>query len=84
VFNSWNTPWLEWVDTARFDEHLRATERLDVALVASAHGPVLRDDAIADGYRRTRALAGRPAAEHPGQDVLAMIQALLAPAERVP
>ena len=80
TLNTWNTPWLEWTDTARFDEHLRETEGLDVELVASAHGPVLRGEAIADGYRRTRELVGRPPSAHPGQDTLAMILSILLPA----
>ena len=80
ALNTWNTPWLEWVDHARFDAHLPATEALDVALVASAHGPVLRGDAIAGGYRRTRARAGSPPVPHPGQEVLAMVLSMLAPA----
>ena len=80
TLNTWNTPWLEWTDTARFDEHLRETEGLDVELVASAHGPVLRGEAIADGYRRTCELVGRPPSAHPGQDTLAMILSILLPA----
>jgi flavorubredoxin len=28
--NQWNTPWLEWVDAARFDAHLQDTESLPV------------------------------------------------------
>jgi flavorubredoxin len=79
VLNTWNTPWLEWTDAARFEAHLRETEQLDVALVASAHGPVLRGDAIADGYRRTRALVGQPPAAHPGQETLDMIMSFLLP-----
>jgi hypothetical protein len=80
VLNTWNTPWLEWTDATRFEAHLRSTEELDAALVASAHGPVLRGDAIADGYRRTRELVGRPPAAHPGQETLEMILGFLLPA----
>jgi flavorubredoxin len=80
VLNTWNTPWLEWIDAARFDAHLRDTEELDVAAVASAHGPVLRGDAIADGYRRTRELVGRAPAGHPGQETLEAILSFLLPA----
>jgi hypothetical protein len=39
-------------------------------VVASAHGPVLTGDRIADGLDRCRALAGAPITPPPGQPVL--------------
>lgn len=70
LMNSWNTPWLELVDAARFDAHLRRTAELPIAVVASAHGPVLRGDRIRDAFERTSALVGRPALPTPGQAML--------------
>jgi flavorubredoxin len=78
LLNLLNTPWLEWVDQARFDAHVQTTESLPLYVVASAHGPVHRGDRIADAFRRTRALAGRAPAEQPGQDVLELLCAMLA------
>jgi flavorubredoxin len=70
ALNSWNTPWLEWVDPAHFAAHLAASRSLPIELVASAHGPVLRGTQIDDAYRRTLALAGRPPVAQPGPELL--------------
>jgi flavorubredoxin len=70
ALNSWNTPWLEWVDRGLYAQHLATTASLDLAVVASAHGPVLRDDRIADAFARTLALAAAPPLPQPGQAAL--------------
>ena len=75
ALNTWNTPWLEWVDTSRFGEHLGRTASLPLTAVASAHGPVLRGPRIPEAFQRTAALAARPALPTPGQ---AMLDELLA------
>jgi flavorubredoxin len=81
TLNSWNTPWLEWVDPTRFADHVARTAGLPLAAVASAHGPVLRGDGIADAFRRTIELAGQPPVPMPGPELLdAMVSAALAPA----
>ncbi len=60
LLNSWNTPWLEWVDVERYAAHVRSTSALPLDVVASAHGPVHRGGQIEDAFRRTLALAGQP------------------------
>ncbi len=80
LLNLLNTPWMEWVDPARFDAHVRTTEALPMTVVASAHGPLHRGARIPDAFARTRALAGRAPAEQPGQDVLDLLCAMLATA----
>jgi flavorubredoxin len=80
MLNLLNTPWLEWVDAARYDEHVRATESLPVTVVASAHGPLHRGARIADAFRRTRELVGQAPAPQPGQETLELVLAMLAPA----
>lgn len=75
ALNTWNTPWLEWVEAGRFGEHLRRTASLPLTAVASSHGPVLRGQRIADAFERAAALAGRPVVPTPGQ---AMLDELLA------
>jgi len=77
LHNQWNTPWLQWVDPAKFDAHLQGAEALPVTAWTSAHGPVFRGDQIADAFARTRALAGAPMPELPGPDVLELIKAVL-------
>ena len=82
VLNSWNTPWLEWVDTARFAAHVERASRLPITASASAHGPILRGDRIADTVARTLALAAQPAIPTPGQETLdALVAAAFAPSD---
>ena len=81
TLNSWNTPWLEWVDPVRFADHVATSAALAPAAIASAHGPVLRGDGIAAAYRRTTDLAGQPPVPMPGPELLdIMVSAALAPA----
>jgi flavorubredoxin len=79
VLNSWNTPWLEWVDVERFAAHVQTTAGLPLDAVASAHGPVLRGEQIADSFARTLDLATQPAVPKPGSELLdAMVSGALA------
>jgi flavorubredoxin len=81
ALNSWNTPWLEWVDPARFAAHVAETAQLPCTAIASAHGPVLRGQGIVDAFRRTIDLATQPPVPMPGPELLdAMVSAALAPA----
>ena len=81
ALNSWNTPWLEWVDVDRYAAHVRATADLPLEVVASAHGPVHRGQQITDAFRRTLELAAQPAVPMPGQEALdVLVGALLTPA----
>jgi flavorubredoxin len=78
VVNSWNTPWLEWVDPQRFAAHVDATASLPIEAIASAHGPVLRGDRIQDAFARTRDLVGQPPVPMPGPELLdAMVSGAL-------
>jgi hypothetical protein len=77
ALNSWNTPWLEWLDAERFAAHVRSTASLPLDVVASAHGPVLRGEQIADAFRRTLDRVGQPVPPTPGQDVLELLVATL-------
>jgi len=80
VLNTWNTPWLEWVDRDRFAVHVARSRALDPDVVVSAHGPILRGDRIDDAYRRTLAFAGQPVAPMPGQETLDEMLAMFASA----
>src|SRR4051812_1999241 len=75
--NGWNTPWLSMVDPTRFAEHVHQTSSLDIDVIASSHGPLLRGDRIADGFRRLLALAGQPVPPMPGQELLDVVRELL-------
>jgi flavorubredoxin len=75
MMNQWNTPWLEWIDPARFAGHLEQTALLPLDAVASAHGPVLRGDRIGQGFAATQALAGQPVMATPGQPMLEQLLA---------
>jgi flavorubredoxin len=81
MLNTWNTPWLEWLDTERFAAHVQTTAGLPTDIVVSAHGPVLRGAQIEDAFARTQALAAQPPAPQPGQSMLdELLSSLLAPA----
>jgi hypothetical protein len=80
VFNQWNTPWLAWLDRGRFEQHLATSASLDAAVVASAHGPVLRGERIARAFADTAALAAEPVPPTPDQTVLDMLLAAALPA----
>ncbi len=79
MFNSWNTPWLEWVDPRRFAAHVDASASLPVETVAGAHGPIHRGPQIAEAYRRTMELAAQPSLPLPGQELLDQILATALP-----
>lgn len=82
ALNAWNTPWLEWLDPARFAEHVRRSAELPVTAVASAHGPVLRGERIAAAFERTAGLAAQPVPPTPGQAMLDEVLAVFAAAEQ--
>jgi flavorubredoxin len=83
MFNSLISPWHQWIDPVKYNAHIDELEALDLATVASAHGPVLRGDEIHDGFERVRALAGQPTVPCPGQSVLdQMIAAASIPPQR--
>jgi flavorubredoxin len=70
ALNSWNTPWLEWVDRERYARHVATTADLPLDVVVSAHGPALRGPRIADAFRHTLVLAATPPVPQPGQAML--------------
>ena len=39
VHNSWNTPWMEWVDPTLFARHLATTATLDIDVIARRARP---------------------------------------------
>jgi flavorubredoxin len=81
ALNTWNTPWLEWTDRNRFAAHVQETAALDLAVVAGAHGPVLRGATISDAFRRMLDLVGQPPVPAPGPPLLEQLVAtLVAPA----
>lgn len=70
LFNSLVSPWHQWLDPAAYGRHVESVAGLSPDVVASAHGPILRGDAIADAFARVRALAGQPRVEPPRQAAL--------------
>lgn len=70
LFNSLVSPWHEWLDTSIYARHVAAVEAIAPTTIASAHGPVLRKDAIADAFSRVRAMAAQPNVPAPGQETL--------------
>jgi flavorubredoxin len=75
--NSWNTPWLEWVDVQRYTAHVQSCRDLPLDLVASCHGAVHRGQQIDDAFGRAIALAAQPVPPEPGQDMLELVLAAM-------
>jgi len=70
TFNSLISPWHQWLNPTTFCRHVDDVEALGLVAIASAHGPVLRGDAIQDAFQRVRAMAGAPIVSPPGQHLL--------------
>ena len=85
LINSLVSPWHQWLDQARYGAHVRSLRGLRPSVVGSAHGPVLRDQAIEDAFDRVLAMAGAPLVPRPGQETLdAMLAPTLVPAQPGP
>jgi len=70
LLNSLVSPWHEWLDPVRYGRHVDSVAALRPDTVASAHGPLLRGDAIDDAFDRVRAMAAAPRVAPPGQSAL--------------
>jgi flavorubredoxin len=70
LLNSLISPWHQFLDKDKYGRHVDSIERLEPVATASAHGPVLRGDAITDAMSRVRAMAGEPIMPPPGQEML--------------
>jgi flavorubredoxin len=70
LFNSMVSPWHQWLSPDTYGRHVDEVRAIAPTAVASAHGPVLRGDAITDAFDRVHALAGRPIVQPPGQATL--------------
>lgn len=83
MLNGWNTPWIEWVDPVRYENHLRQSWSLHPDVIASAHGSVLRGRReIDEAFGRTLAMAAQPVPPTPGDaDREAIIAKALTPTD---
>jgi flavorubredoxin len=70
ALNSAVSPWHAWLDRAAYGRHIDTVEAFGATTVASAHGPVLRGEALDDAFDRLRGLAGAPIIPMPGQELL--------------
>jgi flavorubredoxin len=70
LLNSLISPWHQWLDPQRYGSHVDAVASLQPDAVATAHGPLLTGDAIADAFMRVRAMAAAPRVMPPGQSAL--------------
>ncbi len=70
MVNSLVSPWHEWLDPVKYNQHVDTIEALRPTVIGSAHGPVLTGLAIHDAFDRVRELAGQPIVPRPGQELL--------------
>jgi flavorubredoxin len=64
------SPWLQWVDSARYSAHVDRIERLGVEAIAACHGPGFRGSLVSEALRRVRELPRQPAFQEPDQRAL--------------
>jgi hypothetical protein len=79
------SPWHQWLDPARYQQHLDRVHGLGATTVASSHGTTLRGAQIDSAFRMMSEIADLPAVPLPGQADLEQIVASMtaAPAERL-
>jgi flavorubredoxin len=70
AMNSAVSPWHAWLDPASYRRHVESVRALGAQTVASAHGPVLRGQALQQAFGELQALAGAPIIPTPGQSLL--------------
>jgi flavorubredoxin len=73
------TPWLEWIDEARWQSHVDEVQSLGAQVIASAHSPAIYGDMVADAFNLLRQVPTAAPAPLPGQaDLDAMLAAAMA------
>jgi flavorubredoxin len=70
AMNSIVSPWHQWLDPVAYNRHVDDVEGLGVLAIASAHGPIVKGDAIREAFDVVRSLAGKPIIPAPGQELL--------------
>lgn len=75
------SPWHQWLDPAKFANHMKGSQGLGASMIATAHGPALRGSQVDHAFELMARLPDLPALEMPGQaDLEAMVAAITAPA----
>jgi flavorubredoxin len=81
VMNRSATPWFEWVDPAKFSQHVDQVEQLGITTIASAHSPAITGERVAVAFDAMRDLPTTTPMPFPGQtDLDAMVAAAMAAA----
>jgi flavorubredoxin len=74
------SPWHRWLDATKYAAHLDALAALRPSVVTSCHGIALRGGALDGAFALLRRLPTEEPFAQPGNDELALLQQLLAPA----
>ena len=79
AMNSAVSPWHAWLDRGSYSRHVESVRAFGARTVASAHGPVLRGQALQQAFAELQTLAGAPIIPTPGQSLLdELIERMLA------
>lgn len=70
MFQTWNSPWIELVDDAKFHAACRRIERLGITTIATCHGPAITGPSLDRAHRMLRELPEHSVPPQPGQPVL--------------
>ncbi|HYD08893.1 MAG TPA: hypothetical protein VEA78_02220 [Acidimicrobiales bacterium] len=80
-FSSLISPWLAYVDQAKYEAAIDRVERLDATAVVGGHMAALRGERLAKSFELLRRVPQMDAAVEPGQaDLDAMLALALTPA----
>jgi flavorubredoxin len=74
------SPWLQWLDPDKYQEHLDAVAAIAPSVITSCHGVALRGDEIASSYELLRELPYLPPFAWPVQQDLELLLKSLAAA----
>jgi flavorubredoxin len=79
MFQQWNSPWVDSLDIERWQRTVDAFVGLGVTSIASTHGPAVEGPNVAPAIELLRTLPSLPPTPQPGQELLDMIIASMAP-----
>lgn len=78
-FSSMLSPWHTMADRHRFEAEVGRVRALDPVAIASCHGPLIGQSLVIPALDATAALAGAPAVQTPGQELLDLMLSALSP-----
>lgn len=83
VFGKWNSPWIDLLDTGRYNAEVEALRKHSITTIATCHGPTIGTASIDRAFELMHELPGAGVPQQPGQPVLEEMVAALAVHDRL-